>query len=112
MLRLGYKKKITDAIKEMRQKHMFYVNVPYHFYPFSEELNMNNQNYQHYIFRTTLEYYLSIKCNKRYFGDSNILLAVLLFYPYFINFQRKQKFKSCVYNTGIFNIRCPCIFWL
>lgn len=60
-------KAVQNEIVQMPSKYMKFKYVPYHMYPFAEELHSNSQSRQYYVFRATLDFYNQQIVDNRYF---------------------------------------------
>jgi len=65
--RICLKKTVASEIIQMPLKYMKYKNVPYHMFPFNEELHLNNQSRQHYVYCATVDFCKFLKIDSRYY---------------------------------------------
>lgn len=67
MMRMGLDKAVVSEIVQMPCRYMKYKNVPYHLYPFSEQLNSNNPGHRYYVLSACAAYYKHLLSNEWYF---------------------------------------------
>lgn len=70
MARMSLNKAVRNEIKRMPSKFLRVKHIPYHAYPFSEELNSNIESRQYYVYRATLDYYKHLEYKSKYFCRS------------------------------------------
>lgn len=70
MMRMNLDKAVPSEIIQMPCKYMKFKNVPYHLYPFSEQLNSSNQGHRYYVLSASLAYYKRLLSNEWYFYSS------------------------------------------
>jgi len=91
MLRMNLNKAVTREIMQMPSKYLRFKNIPYHVYPFGEELNSNNQNCQYYIYRSSLDFYKHM--SSPWYFSSSILSKITFDLPIFYRFSVIIKIK-------------------
>lgn len=66
MIRMSLDRAVPSEIEQMPCKYMKFKNVPYHLYPFSEQLNSKNQSLRYYVLSASAAYYKQLLSNEWY----------------------------------------------
>lgn len=66
MMRMSLNKAVPAEIEQMPCRFMKFKNVPYHLYPFSEQLNSKNQCLRYYVLSASANYYKQLLSNEWY----------------------------------------------
>lgn len=69
MARMSLEKAVRSEINQMPQKFMKFKNVPYHLYPFSEQLNSNIKSHRYYILSASVAYYEELHSQEPYVSE-------------------------------------------
>lgn len=64
MIRMSLDKAVSAEIEQMPCRYMKLKNVPYHLYPFSEQLNSKNQSLRYYVLSASANYYKHLLSNE------------------------------------------------
>lgn len=57
MMRMNFDRAVPTEIAKMPSKFMKLKNIPYHLYPFGEQLNSKNEAHRYYIIYSSTVYY-------------------------------------------------------
>lgn len=66
MMRMSLDKAVPAEIAQMPCRYMKFKNVPYHLYPFGEQLNSNNEAHRYYVLSASASYYKLLLSNEWY----------------------------------------------
>lgn len=57
MMRMSLEKAVPSEIAQMPCRYMKFKNIPYHLYPFSEQLNSKRQSHSYYVLCASANFY-------------------------------------------------------
>lgn len=66
-LRLSLSKKVPYEIEQMPGKYMRCMSIPYHLFPFKEQLHSKYQSHRFYVLSSVIAYYKGLLSNEWYF---------------------------------------------
>lgn len=67
MLRVGLERAVVLEIRRMPWRFMKLKTIPYHLYPFTNNLNSKKDSERHYVLHACAAYYKSLRDDKWYF---------------------------------------------
>lgn len=79
MMRMSLDKAVSAEIEQMPCRYMKFKNVPYHLYPFSEQLNSKNQGLRYYVLSASANYYRQLLSNEWYLLMTLYRKAILIY---------------------------------
>lgn len=65
-MRMGLAKTVPIEIAQMPSRYMKFKNIPYHLYPFSEQLNSKNEGHRYYVLSACSSHYKQLLLNEWY----------------------------------------------
>jgi hypothetical protein len=72
-MRMSLAKAVPIEIAQMPCRYMKFKNIPYHLYPFSEQLHSKNQGHRYYVLSACTSYYKQLLIDKWYFYSMSLI---------------------------------------